>query len=266
MNNKNIQFNFKGKIVLVTASSQGIGFGIAKSFHEAGASVCICSRDKKQVENAVKIIGTERILGLVGDIGKVEFLKTLVTRTKQHFGSSIDILVNNNGGPAFQNIADISLEKWNETLQTNLLSTISLSTLVLPGMREKKRGRIINMTSTVAKEPEKGMALSSVTRSGVVAFTKTLSREEGPQGITANVILTGSCLTDRLKKLIKEKAHNSSETIDEALKRITKDIPVQFIPNPAEFSKPILFLASEEAGFINGIALPLDGGSSKSIF
>lgn len=261
-----VTFDFTGKVVLVTASSQGIGFGIAKSFHEAGASICICSRNKKNLEHAVKLIGNERILSLVGDIGNADFLRDLVTKTEEHFGSNIDILINNNGGPDFKNITDITEENWSETIQKNLLSTIKLSTLVLPKMRQKKWGRIINISSTVAKEPEKGMALSSVTRAGVMAFAKTLSIEEGPYGITVNTILTGSCLTDRLKNLIKEKNRGKGETFNKTLENIVKKIPVQFIPDPTEFSKPILFLASNEANFITGIALTLDGGSSKGVF
>ena len=138
--------------------------------------------------------------------------------------------------------------------------------MVLPSMKEKKWGRIINLTSTTAKEAAVNMSLSNVTRAGVVAFSKTLSQEVGKNGITVNSILTGGCLTERFYSLVDAQIKKSGESMEKAIKQLSQNIPVGYFPNPDEFSKMILFLASEEAGYITGTAIPVDGGASKNSF
>ena len=264
-----IKYEFSNKIVLVTASSQGIGYGIAKAFHKAGAKVVICSRTYTNLEKSEKILSDDdpsRILSICGDISKLKFLRSLVSGVEKYFKGSIDILVNNSGGPPPGEGISITDKEWKKAIDSNLLSVIRLSSLVLPSMKEKKWGRIINLTSTGAKEPGANMSLSNVTRAGVAAFSKTLSQEIGINGITVNTILTGGCLTERFYSLLKKQVKKNSETLEESVQRLAKNVPVGYFSTPEEFAQIVLFLASEEAGYITGTSIPVDGGSSKSIF
>ena len=257
-----------GKVALVTASSNGIGLGVAKALLDAGASVGLCSREESGLAAAVRQLG-ERSAGRVfsrhGDIGGRRFLETLVERTERELGGTIDILVNNSGGPPAGDALSFSETQWQQALSRNLLSVVRLSTLVVPGMKKKKWGRIVNLTSMTAKEPDPGLVLSNVTRAGVSAFAKTLAHEVGPFGITVNTILTGGVLTDRLRGLVEQGLVGTDKTLDRALEEIAQTIPLRHIASPDEFARLILFIVSDEASYLSGVAIPLDGGASKSL-
>ena len=194
------------------------------------------------------------------------FLKTFHASSIEFFGQHVDILVNNNGGPPPGPALDFKDADWMDAIDGNLLSTIRMTKLVVPGMKENKWGRIINLTSTTAKEPAAGLALSNVTRAAVAAFSKTLSQEIGPSGITVNTILTGGVATERFNSLIKNQMNNTGETEEEIMARIYSTIPMRYISKPDEFAKFITFLASEDASYITGSAIPIDGGATKGIF
>src|SRR5215203_3892055 len=156
--------DLSGKTALVTAGSKGIGFAIAKALFEAGASVCLCSRNEENVANAERELvsrDAERVFAIAGDISQREFLIALITKTQARF-RQIDILVNNSGGPPAGETLALTEEQWLAAINGNLLSVIRLSSLVVPGMKENGWGRIINLTSTAASEPAAGMALSNV--------------------------------------------------------------------------------------------------------
>ncbi|HKG45133.1 MAG TPA: SDR family oxidoreductase [Pyrinomonadaceae bacterium] len=255
-----------GKTALVTASSKGIGFAISKALLGAGANVCICSRNEDNLRAAEQELGNpERVLAVAGDIAEPQFLRQLVERGQERF-KSIDILVNNSGGPPAGEALSLTEEQWLAAINGNLLSVVRLSSLVIPGMRSRGWGRIVNLTSTAAREPAAGMVLSNVTRAGVAAYTKTLAQEVGPFGITVNTILTGGVLTDRLNSLLERNIKDTGESLDDAIARIEKTIPVRHIATPEEFAQATLFLVSPHASYINGAAIPVDGGASKSIF
>jgi 3-oxoacyl-[acyl-carrier protein] reductase len=254
------------KTALVTASSKGIGFGIASGLSAAGANVCICGRNEETLAEAGRRLeADDRLLAVPGDVSDPSFIEQLVNQCQERFGS-IDILVNNSGGPPPGAALAITEEQWAAAINGNLLSAVRLSRLVVPAMKEKRWGRIVNLTSTAASEPSAGMVLSNVTRAGVAAFSKTLSLEVAEFGITVNTILTGGCLTDRLKELLNKSIATSGETFDEAIARIEKTIPVRHLATPEEFAQIVLFLASPAASYINGTAIPVDGGTSKSTY
>ncbi|HET6974467.1 MAG TPA: SDR family oxidoreductase [Pyrinomonadaceae bacterium] len=255
-----------GKTALVTASSKGIGFGISKALLAAGANVCICSRNEDNLRTAEsELAQPDRVLAITGDVADAAFLKELVSRAVDRF-KVIDILVNNSGGPPAGEALSLTEEQWLGAINGNLLSVIRLSSLVIPQMKNKGWGRIVNLTSTAAREPGAGMALSNVTRAGVAAYTKTLAQEVGPFGITVNTILTGGVLTDRLNSLLERSIKDTGETFDEAIARIEKTIPVRHLSTPEEFAQTTLFLVSPQASYINGAAIAVDGGASKSTF
>ena len=261
--------DLKGRVALVTASTSGIGLSIAKLLLESGASVGLCGRNSERLESAKSSLGQDsssRALFVQGDISDPGFLEEFVTKTKERFGTNIGILVNNSGGPAPGEAMSKTDADWSSAIDNNFLSVVRMCRLVVPLMKENKWGRIINLTSTAAREPAPGMVLSNATRAAVAAYSKTLAHELGQFGITVNTILTGGCLTDRLNSLLEKKIEGTDQTIQDAIEEIEKTIPVRHIATPDEFARVVLFLTSPEAGYLTGAAIPLDGGSSKSLF
>ena len=265
-----LKYDFNGRVILVTASSKGIGFAIAKSFYSSGARVAICSRDKLSLDNAVSKINQQpggEIIGFKFDLSNLSECDGLVKKVEKYYGTNIDILINNSGGPPPKRINDTDLNDWQDAINQNLLSSIVITNAVIAGMVNNSFGRIIYLTSTLAKEPAENMVLSNVTRAAVAAFSKTLSREVPlKSGITVNTILTGGVKTERFYSLFEKMVDGTSESIDEAINRLSSTVPVGYFSTPDEFSKTILFLASNEASYINGVTLPLDGGALKNVF
>jgi 3-oxoacyl-[acyl-carrier protein] reductase len=264
----NMTPNLTGKVAIVTASTSGIGLAIAKVLLEAGANVAICGRSEDRLETARNSLNavSDRALFVRGDVAQPEFLESFVSQTTERFGRNIGILVNNSGGPPPGDALSKTDSDWSSALDNNFLSVVRMCRLIVPFMKENSWGRIINLTSTAAREPAPGMVLSNATRAAVAAYSKTLAHELGQFGITVNTILTGGCLTDRLNSLLEKKIEGTGQTMQEAIDEIEKTIPVRHIATPDEFARIVIFLTSSEAGYLTGAAIPLDGGASKSLF
>ena len=159
----------------------------------------------------------------------------------------------------------MSEDEWNEVMNVHLNAIFRITKRLLKPMLKKRWGRIINLTSTVAREPAKNMVLSNVTRSGLSSFSKTLSIEIAKYGITVNTILTGGCETDRFLDLVKKSSKNKKDYFKN-LKILAGQSPMKKIAKPEEFVRLIIFLASAYSSYITGTAIAIDGGSSKSIF
>jgi 3-oxoacyl-[acyl-carrier protein] reductase len=261
-----MNINLDRKVALITASSGGIGFAIAQLLLQSGASVGICGRDEARLQSATQKLGEEsRVLAMPGDVRDSAFLEKFVDAAAKRFGR-IDILVNNSGGPPPGEALSKTDDDWSAAIENNFLSVVRMCRLVVPHMKQNNWGRIVNLTSTAAREPAPGMVLSNSTRAAVAAFSKTLAHEIGPLGITVNTILTGGCLTDRLNSLLQKKIEGTEQTMEEALAEIEKTIPVRHIASPEEFAQTVLFLVSDHASYLTGAAIPLDGGASKAIF
>jgi 3-oxoacyl-[acyl-carrier protein] reductase len=261
--------NLSGRVAIVTASSSGIGFAIAQLLLEAGASVAICGRSRERLASAEKALGersSDRVLAVQGDVAEASFLRVLVEKTTARFGSNIGVLVNNSGGPPPGEVLSKTDEDWESAIDNNFMSVVRMCRLVAPYMKKNGWGRIINLTSTAAREPAPGMVLSNSTRAAVAAYSKTLAHEVGPYGITVNTILTGGCLTDRLDSLLQKKIEGTGQSMEQAIEEIEKTIPVRHLATPEEFARIVLFLTAPEAGYLTGAAIPLDGGASKSLF
>ena len=262
-----IKYNFKNKLVLVLASSKGIGFELAKSFFKNNADVAICGRSLKNLDQAKKklesIKKNNKIEYFKTDLSKKNEIKKLILNVKKKFKREVDILINNSGGPEAKAIIKTKEADWEYAINNNLTSFIRTSLEVITGMKKKRWGRIVNLTSSTAKEPAQNMVLSNVTRAGVLAFAKTLSKEIKTEGVTVNSILTGAVMTDRLTRLIKK---NKKISLKKSLKNLNSIIPVQHVADPNEFIQLVLFLCSEEASYVNGAAIPIDGGLSNTIF
>lgn len=265
-----ISFDFKKKNVFISAASKGIGFELAKAFSIYGANIIISSSSLNNLKSAKKkILKTNKkakIIIIKCNQKKDLIPKNMLSVLKNNSITSIDILINNSGGPPLKSVLKIKNRDLDDALNANLKSVILTSQFFLPGMIKKKWGRIINLTSLTAKEPGVNFALSNITRAGVVSFSKTLSLEVAKYGITVNSILTGGVLTERLKSLLIKLNKKNKNSFSKQLEKISKLVPNGYIATPNEFIQMILFLATPNSSYVNGAAITIDGGSSKSLF
>ncbi len=263
-----MKFNLKNKTVLVTASSSGIGRATAELFIKEGAKVAICSRNKENLlKTAAEIKAALNIepMWVVCDINKLPDIENTVKVVKDSLGD-IDVLVNNCGGPAAGYFEDMKDEDWEYGFNQVLMSAVRFTRLVLPGMKAKNWGRIINITSVSVKQPIDNLLLSNVFRSAVTAFAKTISSQIGKYNITVNNVGPGFTLTSRLYDLAVIKAKQSGESHEHVLASMANDVPMKRLARPDEIASLIVYLASEQAGFITGSTIMVDGGIVKSTY
>lgn len=260
-----MDFGLKGKVAIVAASSKGLGKAIALELAREGVNLTMCSRSEEILVQAAQEISNQtgaEILALPADLTKAQDIDKLVTKTVERFGC-IDILVNNAGGPPLGLFETFGDEDWARAIELNLLSTIRLTRLVIPYMKQGGGGRIINLTSIAAKQPLDGFVLSNTVRAGVTGLTKTLSNELSRYNITVNSVLPGSIETDRQKHGREYAAKTSGRSADELKAEQIKNIPMQRIGEPREVGAAVAFLASDRASYITGQALLVDGGAYK---
>lgn len=255
------------KIAVVGASSKGLGKAIAFGLAKEGAKVTICARNNdvlvKTAEEISKATKSE-VLAISTDVSQPKQVEELITETISHFGG-IDILVNNAGGPRAGRFDDLSTEDYHDAIHLNLMSTINLCKAVVPTMRERGGGRIINLTSVSVKQPVDGLMLSNMARTGVIGFAKTLATELASDKILVNNVCPGIIFTDRIKQLATVRAAEAGITFDEALEKMTADIPLGRIGDPEEFANLVVFLASERSSYITGTTIQVDGGMVRSL-
>ena len=228
-------------------ASQGMGLAIAEGLVAEGANVAMFARRADVVEREAARIGA---LAVPGDLTRPADLDRLVTATVAAFGG-IDIVVLNGGGPPPGAAAEVTPESVTAAVELLLLPHVSLVGLCLPHLRTSGRGRIIAIESTSVKEPIANLALSNAVRPGVVGWLKTLSRELGPAGITVNTIAPGRIDTERLRAL-----YGADGPPAEALALI----PARRVGTPAEIAAAACFFASEQAAYVSGTVMPVDGG------
>ncbi len=177
----------------------------------------------------------------------------------------VEILVNNTGGPPAGLALDATPEAYIDAFRSHLICNQILSQAIVPGMKKKKYGRIINIISTSVKTPIKGLGVSNTIRGAVANWAKTLSVELGPFGITVNNVLPGATMTQRLESVLKEKSDHTGKALEDLKQEMIADIPAGRISEAHEVAAAVAFLASPAAGYINGINIPVDGGRTKSL-
>ncbi len=257
-----------GKVALVTAASKGLGRASAASLAAEGATVIIASRNRamlKQTAQEIRQASGSTVLALPTDLRQPEEMAALVTRAVDEYGG-IDILVNNTGAPPAGIFETLPDEQWQEAFHLILLSAVRLIRLVLPSMQQRRGGRIIQIVSSSVKQPIAGLLLSNALRPGVVGLAKTLSIELAPYQITVNNVCPGRMLTDRLRQgsgVQKRIAQGMTE--EEALSELAQDIPLGRIGNPDELGALVTFLASQQAAYITGTTIQIDGGLIQSL-
>ena len=263
-----MDLGLRDKVAIVLASSKGLGRACAMALAAEGARVTIGARGAPALEKTAQEIQQatrSRVLAIPTDVTKAEDVEAIVTATVREFGR-IDILVNNAGGPPAGKFESFGDAQWQAAFELNLLSTVRMVRLVLPHMRKAGSGRIITIVSTSVKQPIDGLLLSNAIRSGVVGLAKTLSVELAPDSITVNNVCPGRILTDRLHQLyhINERVQQgvSEETV---LKEMAQDVPMGRVGKPEELGALVAFLASQQAAYITGTTIQVDGGLVRSL-
>lgn len=246
------------KIALVTGASQGIGFAVAQALANEGVRVLMNARNEKTLYEAVekvRLAGGEAF-GISGDVSSPKHIETLFDKAKLVLGSP-DILVVNAGGPPTGKAAILSDEAWAKGYELTLMSAVRLARAALPDMQAKGWGRIINITSISVKQPINNLPLSNSFRSAVTGFSKTLSKEVAAQGVTVNNVAPGYTDTERLNELF---------DTEEAKHTFAQGIPAKRLAHVDEIAAAVTFLASQQAAYITGQTIVVDGGFIGNVF
>ncbi|MFH1516585.1 MAG: SDR family oxidoreductase [Pseudomonadota bacterium] len=248
-----------GKAALVAASSAGLGLACATALAREGCTVYINGRDAGRLTEARAVIEAKtgvRVHTVVADINTEAGRRTLVDACP-----AADILVNNNAGPAPGKLADLDRAAWLFALEANMLAPIFLISALLPGMRARKFGRIVNITSAIVKTPRPHMALSTTARTGLTAFAKAMALEAAVDNVTINNLLPERIDTDRLRFMAEHLMKDKGIDMAEARRQIAQTIAAKRFGTPEEFGDACAYLCSAQAGYISGQNLQLDGGS-----
>jgi 3-oxoacyl-[acyl-carrier protein] reductase len=232
-----MDLGLKGRVALVTASSAGIGFACAKALAAEGAAVCLSSRSRENLEAAAV---------------------KLCEQVRSQLGPP-DILVNNTGGPKPGGFFDLGLADWEEGYRLLVASTVTLYNELIPSMRARRWGRIVNITSISSRQPIAGLVLSNSFRPGLLGLAKTVD-EVGSDGVLIASIMPGITLTSRMREL--SESRKGEESI---IERLTKQVPLGRAADPDELGAVAAFLCSDKASFITGSAIAVDGGSIRAL-
>jgi 3-oxoacyl-[acyl-carrier protein] reductase len=244
-----------GRVALVMGASRGIGRGIAAALSREGARVAIASRSKQHLEETAREIEGETAT-FVADTADLDRLATLPGEVAEKLGP-VEILVTNTGGPPLGGALDNPREQWDDAYRSLVLAPRILSEAVLPGMRARGWGRIVNVGSSSVREPIPALALSNVHRMAAVGFFKTLASEVARQGVTVNTVATGRIATARLA--------DAAGSLEPAEERARVDVPAGRLGTPGEYGDLVAFLCSERAAYLTGAVIPLDGGMLRSV-
>lgn len=245
-----------GRVALVMGASRGLGRAIASALAREGARVAIASRSQEKLDEAAAAIGPAA-KPFVADASDLDRLAALPGEVAEALGP-IEILVLNTGGPPFGGALDHELDEWETAYRSLVLAPRVLTGAVVPGMRERGWGRIVNVGSSSTREPIPGLNLSNAHRMAAVGFLKTLSREAATDGITVNTVATGRFGTERLAD------HTGS--LEAAEKAAKQEVPAARLGRPEEYGDLVAFLCSDRAAYISGTVIPIDGGLLRSAF
>lgn len=251
-----------GKVALVLASTKGLGQAMAISLAKEGAKVAVTGRDQKDLEDTVDQIKSfgGQALALPWDLYDLSVIDRNVGIVEKTLGP-IDILVNNTGGPPPTTAANQPAELWQQNFSNLVLSIIKITDRILPGMRERRWGRVITSTSSGMVAPIPNLAISNAMRASLMGWSKTLAAEVAKDGVTVNIILPGRIATARLKQLDQAKADREGKTYEEVSRAGLSTIPMGRYGDPQEYGDVAAFLASRQASYVTGSMIRVDGGA-----
>jgi 3-oxoacyl-[acyl-carrier protein] reductase len=248
-----VDLGLDGRVALVTGASRGIGFGIARALAAEGARVAVSSRSPERIEEAAAAIGASPY---VHDSAELDAAPALVERVERELGP-LDVLVTNTGGPPGGDPLELGREQWEDAYRHLVLAPMALIDRATPGMRDRGFGRVLSVSSVAVREPLPGLILSNAHRSALLAAFKTLARQLAGDGVTLNTLLPGRIATDRLTRL-----YGSMDAAEAAAR---EDVPAARLGAVEEIAAAGAFLCSVPAGYITGVALPVDGALMRSI-
>jgi 3-oxoacyl-[acyl-carrier protein] reductase len=252
-----------GRVALVTGASSGLGFASARALVRRGARVAIASRGGDKLEQARERLG-EGVIAVPADIRDPDALTNLAGEVERRLGP-IDILVANGGGPPAKPALDLTEEDWQIALPLTLLFVPRLCRLVLPGMRERRWGRIVAINSVSSRQPIPALALSNSLRPAVLGYLKTLSQEVAAEGVTVNAVLPGYTLTERQEELATAASIRTGKSKEEVVAGWIANTPMGRMAEPDEIGAMVGFLCSPEASYVTGQAIAVDGGYVKGL-
>lgn len=262
-----IEISLQNKTALICGSSQGIGFAIAEAFAKAGANCLLLSRNEEALKQALKslpvVSNTQKHEIIVADLSDMGSVDELAGELKMR--GTIHILVNNSGGPKPGPITDAEPADFLAAFQQHIIAAQKLVQALLPGMKEGRYGRILNVISTSVRIPIANLGVSNTTRGAMASWAKSLSNEVAADGITVNNLLPGLTNTQRLHSLIQAEARRLDKTEEEIRSGMINSIPAKRFGDPSELANLACFLASPLAAYINGNSITVDGGRTGSI-
>jgi 3-oxoacyl-[acyl-carrier protein] reductase len=250
-----------GRVAVVAAASKGLGRAVAEELAAEGAAVVLCARGREALDAVVGAIAARggRAHGVVADVSRPDDVARVVAEAERAFGT-VGILVTNSGGPRSGRFETLSPADWDAATRVLLSSAVAFTHAVLPGMRARRWGRILHITSIAAKQPVDGLMLSNSLRSAVTAFARTLANEVAADGITVNCLMPGYTRTERVVDLSAEMAAAEGVSPEAITARWEQEIPMRRLGEPREFAALAAFLASSRATYITGQSIAVDGG------
>ena len=263
-----MELGLKDKVALVAASSRGLGYAIAHELATEGAAVVMCARGEQRLAQAAREIAQQtgaRVVPVAGDVAKLADVERVARRALGELGR-VDVLVTNSGGPPAGTFDTTSPEAWKAAVDVLLTSAVELIRAVLPGMKQRRFGRILNVTSITVKQPVENLILSNALRAAVTGMARTLASETAPFGITVNNLLPGYTRTERLTELADATAARAGGTAGDFYARLETEIPARRLGEPRELAALAAFLASERAAYITGQSIAVDGGWIRGLF
>lgn len=260
-----MNLNLKNKNALICGSTAGIGKASAMELADLGVNITLIARNEDKLKKVLSELPTNQGQNhnyMVADFSDPNSLKETLSN---NISRNYHILLNNTGGPKGGPIFNANLSEFTDTFSQHLLCNHLLVQAVVSGMKENGYGRIINIISTSVKQPIEGLGVSNTIRGAVANWSKTLASELGPFGITVNNVLPGATATERLDQIMINVGKKIGKSPEEASEIMRSIVPAKRFAQPEEIAYAVVFLASEAAGYINGINLPVDGGRTKSL-
>ncbi len=258
-----MDFGLSGKRAMVAAGSAGIGLAVAKELTAEGCQVSICGRSQERLDSALVELGSGAV-GFVADVSTADGVNEWFNQSVESLGG-VDILVTNTGGPPAGPWTEMTDEQWQSGFDSTLMNLVRMVRLASPLMVEQGWGRIVHITSLVAKEPVRLLPISATLRSGIMALTKLQAKELAAQGVTVNGILPGHTKTDRQMHLAEVIAARDGVTVEEALASRGAEVPVGRLAEASEIAAAVCFLCSARASYLTGESILVDGGLVSGI-